>query len=172
MTMTGVLVLALALGLLLLAVLAARELLGKMGRKRGPSVPGALAVQGKRYFFARSERAFYGLLLDALPAGFEVFPNVRLNDIFLITARGPERQGVYNRLRDKHVDFLVVQLPDYRPVLGIELDGESHQQAEQQYRDAVKDVVFQSGGVRLLRFSTKDPQTARTLAQALAPHLR
>lgn len=104
-------------------------------------VPQHLPVQAKRYFFARSEQAFYGQLLRTLPQGYAIFPNVRLNDLFLIRAEGAERQATYNRLRDKHVDFVLVELPDYRPRLAIELDGPSHRAAQQQARDAVKNVM-------------------------------
>lgn len=150
--------------------LAVRELLSK---RRGPSVPSSLPVKGKQFFFTRSERAFYALLLQALPEHkYRVFPNVRLNDLFFITAKGEERHGVYARLRDKHVDFLVVSLPDFRPVVGIELDGSSHDRAEQKYRDAVKDVVFRSGGISLLRFRTEEKLTSSKLALALVPHLK
>ena len=51
-------------------------------------VPQHLPVQAKRYFFARSEQAFYGQLLCTLPQGYAIFPNVRLNDLFLIRAEG------------------------------------------------------------------------------------
>lgn len=36
-----------------------------------------------------------------------VFPNVRLNDLCTITDR-EQRQSTYNRLPDKHADFLIM----------------------------------------------------------------
>lgn len=105
-------------------------------------VPRSLPVAAKKYFFSRAEREFYETLRRALPAGYVAFPNVRLQDVFYITAKGEDRRGVYSRFQDKHVDFLVVAVKDYRPVLGIELDGSSDDRAEQKYRDAVKEVVL------------------------------
>ena len=59
-------------------------------------------------------------------------------------------------MRDKHVDFVIVDAADhFRPLLAIELDGKSHQKAEQQYRDSVKDVIFRSGGLKLLRLPSR-----------------
>ncbi|THF87169.1 DUF2726 domain-containing protein [Deinococcus sp. KSM4-11] len=77
---------------------------------------------------------------------------VRLNDIFYSATRHPGQQrAAYARLRDKHVDFLVVALPELRPVLALELDGDSHDNDAQRYRDAVKDVAFASAGLPLIR---------------------
>ena len=91
-------------------------------------IPAAFPVQAKQYFFSHSEHAFYEMLLEALNgSAYTVFPNVRLNDLMLIKASGSERQAVLGRLRDKHVDFLIVERGQYKPVLGIELDGASHE---------------------------------------------
>ena len=52
--------------------------------------------------------------------------------------------------------FVIVDAADhFRPRLAIELDGKSHQKAEQQYRDSVKDVIFRSGGLTLLRLPSR-----------------
>lgn len=135
-------------------------------------VPDDLPVRTKQYFLARSEVAFLAALEAALPAGYRVFPNVRLNDLFFITTRHPGQQkGTYARLRDKHVDFLVVALPEHRPVFAIELDGVSHDTAQQQYRDAVKDVAFRSAGLPLVRLRAEVQHTAASLRAVLSEHL-
>nr|WP_255638990.1 DUF2726 domain-containing protein [Deinococcus betulae] len=140
---------------------------------RGRIVPTTLPVQAKRYFFARSERALYDLLIQALAgSSYQVFPNVRLNDLFLIKEKGTAYQATLGRLRDKHVDFVIVDArQDFRPVVAIELDGASHEAAAQQYRDQVKDVIFRSGGLPLLRLKTTDTQSVASLKVLLAPYL-
>ena len=99
------------------------------------------------------------------------FPNVRLQDVFYISAKGEERRGVYARFQDKHIDFLVVAVRDYRPVLGIELDGSSHDRVEQKYRDAVKETVFRSAGLPLLQFSNEENLSVPALRVALGAYL-
>lgn len=119
-------------------------------------VPDALPLKAKRYFFSPDENAFFRALEDALRGTpYRAFPNVRLNDLFTIT--DPSQRGaVLGRLRDKHTDFLIVDAGDhFRPVLAIELDGTSHQRDEQKYRDSVKDVIFRSGELRLLRLPSR-----------------
>lgn len=151
-----------------IAVLALIRSLEQGGGKK--KVPTSLPVKAKKYFFSRAEREFYETLRRALPVGYVAFPNVRLQDIFYIAAKGKERRGVYARFQDKHVDFLIVDAKDYRPVLGIELDGSSHDRAEQKYRDAVKETVFRSAGLPLVRFRNEDKLSPPALAKALGEY--
>lgn len=132
-------------------------------------VPTSLPLKTKQWFFSRSECAFFKELEAALPAGYRVFPNVRLNDLFLIQ-QGAQQRATYARLRDKHVDFLIVRTDDFRPWLAIELDGASHDTTQQQYRDAVKDVAFRSAGLALLRMRAEPKYRRQDLALLLAPY--
>lgn len=134
-------------------------------------IPTTLPVKTKQWFFSRSESAFFQALETALPSGYRVFPNVRLNDLFLIKP-GAQQRATYARLRDKHVDFLIVRAEDFRPWLAIELDGASHDRTEQQYRDAVKDVVFRSAGLPLLRLRADAAYGPSEVRQLLEPYLR
>lgn len=142
------------------------------GGRSTSAVPDHLDVVVKGFFFSRSEGHFFHMLEQALPPGYRVFPNVRLNDLFLITAPPQQRQATYARLRDKHVDFLIVSLPDHRPVAAIELDGKSHDNSKQQYRDAVKDTAFRSAGLPLLRLRTEETHTPGSLTALLRQHLQ
>ncbi|MBZ9751706.1 DUF2726 domain-containing protein [Deinococcus sp. HMF7604] len=164
----------LILGVLLVSVLVGwLSAQGKSSRVSTRSVPTSLPVQAKRYFFARSERALYDLLTQMLAGtSYQVFPNVRLNDLFLIKGKGTAHQATLGRLRDKHVDFVIVDAgQDFRPLVAIELDGASHEAAAQKYRDQVKDVIFRSGGLPLLRLKTSDPHSSASLKVLLAPYL-
>jgi len=138
-----------------------------------PGVPDSLPLKTKQWFFSQSERAFYDVLVQALPSDrYQVFPNVRLNDLFYITLPPHKRQGTYARLRDKHVDFLIVSLPEFRPVAAIELDGESHDNDQQQYRDAVKDVAFRSAGLPLVRLRAETAHTPASIRASLSAYLQ
>ncbi|AFZ67049.1 DUF2726 domain-containing protein [Deinococcus peraridilitoris] len=162
------------LAIVIIFVLTRRQ--GAIGRNERPSsktLPDHLPVKAKTYFFSRSENAFYTSLtamLEGTP--YRVFPNVRLNDLFQITADSSQRSSVYNRLRDKHVDFLVVSARDYKPLFAIELDGASHERATQQQRDVVKDLVFKSGGLALVRLDARQPHTAASLREVLGKYLK
>lgn len=102
-------------------------------------------------FFTRAEHAFYTDLLG-IAAEFQlvVFPKVGLKDLFL--DRPGARRGQFFRYAQLHVDFLLVRPADYEPVLGIELDGESHLSEVQRVRDHKKNNVFKAAGLPLVRF--------------------
>lgn len=136
------------------------------------SVPDSLPVEVKRYFFSRDENAFFRVLTEATRgSSLLVFPNVRLNDLFRITSDGA-RAATLGRLRDKHVDFLLVDAAqEYRPVVAIELDGRSHASERQQQRDAVKDVAFRSAGLTLIRLTSRAYSAAEVRAE-LGRHLQ
>lgn len=134
-------------------------------------LPAHLNVQVKAAFFTRSEQALYTALQELLSGSdYRAFPNVRLNDIFTITDPST-RRATYARLRDKHVDFLIVHHARFTPILAIELDGDSHNTRTQQKRDAVKDLAFRSAGLTLLRLDARTTHTPETLYDTLSPHL-
>ena len=73
--------------------------------------------------------------------------------------------------RTLFVDALVDAGQDFRPLVAIELDGASHEAAAQKYRDQVKDVIFRSGGLPLLRLKTGDTHSVASLKTLLKPYL-
>ncbi len=123
-------------------------------------------VEAVPAFFTRAEHRFYSLLRPvAADLDLVVFAKVGLNDIFR-GSRGAYR-GQYGRYAQMHVDFLLVTSHDFRPVAGIEVDGDSHLTAIQQDRDRRKDAVFKTAGVPLLRF----PNDAGLSQKVLRQHL-
>lgn len=57
-------------------------------------------------------------------------------------------------------------------MLGIELAGSSHDRPEQQYRDAVKETVFRSAGLPLLRFKNEDNLSPTALGMVLRAYMQ
>ncbi|UBV44721.1 DUF2726 domain-containing protein (plasmid) [Deinococcus taeanensis] len=135
-------------------------------------MPNELPVRTRPFLLTHSEAAFLATLEAALPAGSRVLPNVRLNDLFYITTRHPSQQnGPDPRLRDTHVDFLVVSGTALHPVFAIELGRAGHD-AQQQARDAVKDVAFRSAGLPLVRLRAERPLTVAALQAELGVYFQ
>lgn len=106
----------------------------------------------KKYFFTRSEQEFLRLLNQAIDRQrYTIFPKVRLADFVDVTVGGKEYQGWWNRIRSKHIDFLVWDVQNSRIALAIELDGGSHQSEKAQERDEFKNKLYERIGVPLER---------------------
>jgi len=111
----------------------------------------------KKSLFSPAERSFFGVLESLNYEGVLITSKVRLADILGIKKgleRG-DRQRALNRISSKHVDFLLIQQSDGRPILGIELDDSSHQEEERVARDSFVDSVFKSAGLPILHVTAK-----------------
>jgi len=87
----------------------------------------------------------------AIGERFVIFAKVRLADIFFVTRR-QENFSYFNRIAQRHVDFLLCDPATLKPLLGIELDDASHQRPRRRERDAFVDEVFRAAALPLLRF--------------------
>jgi hypothetical protein len=124
----------------------------------------------KQFFFTRSENDFFGLLQRTLEGrNVIVFPKVRVADVLETNSGG---LAGFNKISQKHVDYLLVRLPNFQPIMAIELDGKSHGSEKQQARDAVKDQAFKSANLPLVRIPVSRDLSDVMLLSILEPHLK
>jgi len=118
-----------------------------------------------------SEAAFYAALLLAAGIRYVVFAKVRFADLCQDLDRWTD-VAAFNQVSSKHVDFVLCDATTFRPVLAIELDDRSHLRADRRGRDALKDRIFRTMGLRVYRqwvHRSYDPSAiARGIAEALA----
>jgi hypothetical protein len=115
-----------------------------------------------------TEARIYAKLLQVVPAGYWVFPQVRLADV--VYPVHPNRslwQSAQNRLALKHVDFAIVRMNDRMCAVVIEVDGPDHERRIQQQRDAFKDAALRAAGIPVVRLVAREYAPAE-LAQRLA----
>lgn len=106
----------------------------------------------KKYFFSRSEQEFLRLLNEAIDRQkYTIFPKVRLADFIEVDGSREEYQGALNKIKSKHVDFLVWDIVNGKVALAIELDGKSHQNKNAQERDEFKNKLYEHIEVPLER---------------------
>lgn len=74
-----------------------------------------------------------------------------------------------HKIDRKHVDFLLCDPVTMRPMVGIELDDNSHQRPDRQERDAFVDQAFQAAGLPLLHVAVKRAYVVTELEALLAP---
>jgi uncharacterized tellurite resistance protein B-like protein len=121
-----------------------------------------------------AERSFLGVLQQVLPEDVNVLPKVRLGDVF-VTRSGltnSERASAWNRINQKHVDFLLVKKADLAPIAGIELDDRSHEREERKQRDAFVDEVFGANAVPLLHLKARTSYALAELRSQVSSLLR
>lgn len=82
--------------------------------------------------FNKSEEAFFIELKNQLPAGFQVFPKIRIIDFIEPTSQELKWR---NKIWAKHVDYLICN-SSFKPVMAIELNGKSHLSTHRIDRDA------------------------------------
>ncbi|MCB9108760.1 MAG: DUF2726 domain-containing protein [Anaerolineales bacterium] len=90
------------------------------------------------------------MLINYVGGQWVVLSKVRLADIFFVK-RPYENKSYFGRISQKHVDFLLCDPKTMKPVVGIELDDGSHQQAKRKTRDAFVEQVFESAGLPLIQ---------------------
>jgi hypothetical protein len=131
----------------------------------------ALPYRLRDDFLSPAEFSFYKVLSSLADPRFTIQTKVRLADIFFV-ARPNENIAFYNRIANKHLDFLVCDSVTMKPLFGVELDDSSHKQNNRQERDEFVDSVFKVAGLALLHFPVQREYNSREIAAQIAPLLK
>lgn len=117
-----------------------------------------------------SELVFYRSLVSVVGKRALICPKVRLGDVFFVVDF-KENLPHYFRIAKKHVDFLLCNPQTIKPIVGIELDDEGHQQADRKERDRFIKRVFEAAGLPLVHIPVQPRYNAHELAKRLTPYL-
>ena len=78
-----------------------------------------------------------------------------------------------NRIKSRHIDFLLCRMKDVQPLLAIELDDSSHESFKANASDVIKNEILKQAGMPLLRVrasATYDPaQLSKMIGEKLMP---
>ncbi len=118
-------------------------------------------------FLTPAERSFFGVLQLACEGRFAIFSKVRLADLFNVTVKGAGWTKAFNQVSQKHVDFLLCDALELRPILLIELDDKSHRSAKTQSRDLFLQHVCDAARVPLMRVPASVAYSPRSLRAAI-----
>jgi hypothetical protein len=122
-------------------------------------------------FLSPAEFSFYKVLSGLVGTHLTIQSKVRLADIFFVSRPNGSRSS-FNKISQKHLDFLVCEPVTMKPVLGIELDDSSHQRSSRQRRDNFVVQVFKDAGLPLLRFPARSQYNSREIADQIRPLLK
>lgn len=73
----------------------------------------------------------------------------------------------FNKISQKHVDFLICRNDDWAPMMGIELDDHTHETKRVKERDMFVNALFASTGVPLLRIHVSEIDQLEQLVHKL-----
>ncbi len=101
----------------------------------------------KESVMSRSESAFFLELQKQFSQDYYIFPKMRVADILDIP-NGHEYYKMRNLALPRHIDFVVCN-KYFKPLVAIELNGESHNKIKQQESDLIKNGIFKDCGLTL-----------------------
>lgn len=126
----------------------------------------------KARFMSEAEIRFYKVLSEAIGAKYRLFAKPRLNDIIYAVDSDRSRwQSRANKLRMKHVDFLLCDIATLTPVCVIELDDSSHARQDREARDGFVNNALKAAGVPIAHFPVRAAYSAAEISQKVAEAL-
>lgn len=132
--------------------------------------PKALPYRLRDDFLSPAEFSFYKVFSFLVGTRLTIQSKVRLADIFFV-ARPNENFAYFNKIAQKHLDFLVCDSATMKPLFGIELDDSSHKRNNRRERDEFVKSVCKAAGLPLLRFPVQRQYNPREIAAQIAPYV-
>ena len=109
-----------------------------------------------------SEARFYGCLISLSQYRCHVLCKPQLSDVF------DHHDGIgFNKISQKHIDFLICRLNDWLPMLGIELDDNSPDRQSMRCRDGYVNELFACTGIPLVRIHVNEVEQIESLVEKL-----
>jgi hypothetical protein len=138
--------------------------------KQGSETAGELPYRLRDDFLSSAESSFYRVLIAVVGNRATICPKVGLQDVFYVI-RPNENAAHMNRIRQKHLDFLLCDPKTMKPFLAIELDDASHARPERMERDEFVDRVFKTAKLSLLHVPAQASYSPRNLSELLSSYL-
>ncbi len=105
----------------------------------------------KDSLLTEAERKFYLVLSEIIGNDYLIFSKVRMADLlYLPKMNNSDYYHYQNKIQSKHVDFLLCDKENIKPLLVIELDDSSHLKIDRVLRDTLVDKIFESAQMPIL----------------------
>ena len=111
-----------------------------------------LPYKKKDYFFTIAEKNFFKILNEITNKNnLILFSKVRVADLLYISKKSNNWITHLNKIKSKHIDFLICDNRNIKPLLAIELDDSSHNRYKRQQRDNFINQAFNDSELPILR---------------------
>jgi hypothetical protein len=105
----------------------------------------------KEYLLSEAEKKFYFVLAEILGNDYLIFSKVRMVDLLYLPKMSNSDFYYYqNKIQSKHVDFIICDKENIKPLLAIELDDSSHLKTDRFLRDILVDKIFENAKLPIL----------------------
>ncbi len=120
-------------------------------------------------FLTPAESSFFRVLEKAVGDKLRVFVKVRMADVIKVRY-GLSRmdKGIaFNKIKSKHLDFVVCGAEDLDVRFAVELDDSSHRKSNRQDRDKFVDKALDAAGVPIFHFDVKRAYSMQELRDVI-----
>jgi very-short-patch-repair endonuclease len=116
-----------------------------------------------------AEWSFYAILNSVLDDKMELFAKVRVADVLAPdrNQKGRKWRSAFNKIANKHFDYVLCDTRDFEILCVIELDDESHR--EKKHTDFLNSAC-ESAGLRLLRFNAQSTYSKKEVKALLSKY--
>ncbi|MDY0263503.1 DUF2726 domain-containing protein [Syntrophotalea acetylenica] len=138
----------------MLAIFAVLAVIAALLKKQSKGPSEEATYEARQKLFSPAERSFFGVLEQAVAGQFRVMGKIRLGDL-IQPAKGfshSQRTGAWNRIHQKHVDFVLCHPDTLAVVAVVELDDTSHRRKTRTERDAFVDKTLSTAGIPIVHF--------------------
>ncbi|MFZ2154233.1 MAG: DUF2726 domain-containing protein [Candidatus Moraniibacteriota bacterium] len=123
----------------------------------------------KTYLLTNTEKIFYFVLSEILGNDYLIFSKVRIADLVYLP-KGINNSDFYhyqNKVQSKHVDFIICDKENIKPLLVIELDDSSHLRQDRIDRDLLVDKIFRNAKLPIAHVRVSDEYNKDKLLELL-----
>ena len=129
-------------------------------------VPEPLPYKKKGRLLSNTELSFYQVLKSISAGRFAICAKVRMADILTIGhTRNYYRH--FNRIAQKHIDFLLCNPDTMEIIAAIELDDSSHNSGSRQDRDYFVKTALDAAQIPLIRFPARRTYNTQEIAEQI-----
>ena len=111
--------------------------------------------ESRKTLHSPAELAFHKVLQEVVDGDrYQINGKTRLADLIQVETQlwGPQWQYQFNRIKSKHVDFVLLEKSSSRIIGVIELDDSSHLRPDRQARDRFVDRALERAGIPILHY--------------------
>jgi hypothetical protein len=117
----------------------------------------------KQNYIRPDEIVFYEILYKLFSEQYYIFPQARLTDLINIELGFRDHDNLYNAIGLKSVDYLIVTKDKMKPILAIELNGDSHHSKIKQTKDKMKETILSFANIPLLTIQKEQKYNAENI---------